>query len=400
MIDFGISQDLRRPATSGHQKVTMVELFFDLVFVFAITQLSHALLADVTVANGLRIGLLLLAVWWAWIYTSWATNWLDPDKALVRFMLFVLMLSGLVMSAAIPRAFTERGLAFALAFVVIQVGRTAFACWALRRHSDSHFRNFARITCWLALSGVFWIVGGLAEGNLRLTCWLIALAIEYAAPALGFWTPNLGRSTTRDWDIDPAHMAERCSLFVIIALGESLLVTGATFEKAVWKPTTMMAFVVAVVGTIAMWWVYFNIGAEEATHRFKRAENPGSIARLAYTYLHLPIVAGIVVAAVGDELVLAHPYGPIDTKTAATLIGGPFLFIGGTLLFKRATAGRWPLSHLVGLCLLLLTILTVPFLWPLGVAVLCAGILVLIAIWETLSLRAVKKTLTSHMGEH
>ncbi|HRD78030.1 MAG TPA: low temperature requirement protein A [Hyphomicrobiaceae bacterium] len=378
----------------------MVELFFDLVFVFAITQLSHALLADVSVANGLRIGVLLLAVWWAWIYTSWTTNWLDPDQTPVRFMLFVLMLSGLVMSAAIPRAFTDRGLAFALAFVVIQVGRTAFACWALRRHNEGQFRNFARIGCWLVLSGVFWIVGGLASGNLRVTCWMIALAIEYMAPAFGFWTPHFGRSTTRDWDIDPAHMAERCALFVIIALGESLLVTGATFAAAAWKPTTVMAFVVAVVGTIAMWWVYFNIGADEATHRFKSAEDPGRIARLAYTYLHLPIVAGIVVAAVADELVLAHPYGATDNKTAATLVGGPVLFIGGTLLFKRATAGRWPLSHLVGLGLLLLLLLTVPLFWPLGVAALSAGILVSIAIWETVSLQSVRKELTMSLGEH
>lgn len=378
----------------------MVELFFDLVFVFAITQLSHALLADVSVANGLRISLLLLAVWWAWIYTSWATNWLDPDQAPVRFMLFGLMLSGLVMSAAIPRALSDRGLAFAVAFVAIQVGRSAFACWALRRHSDSHYRNFARITCWLALSGVFWIGGGLAEGNLRLACWVIALAIEYSAPAFGFWTPHLGRSTTGDWDIDPAHMAERCALFVIIALGESLLVTGATFATAVWKPTTVLAFVVAVVGTIAMWWVYFNIGAEEATHRFKTADNPGSIARLAYTYLHLPIVAGIVVSAVADELVLAHPYGATDTKTAATLIGGPVLFIGGTLLFKRTTASRWPLSHLVGLGLLLLLLLLVPVLWPLGVAALASGILVLIAFWETRSLQSIKKALIPPVGGH
>jgi low temperature requirement protein LtrA len=366
----------------------MVELFFDLVFVFAITQLSHALLADVSVANGLRIGLLLLAVWWAWIYTSWTTNWLDPDQTAVRHMLFVLILSGLVMSAAIPRAFTDRGLAFALAFVAIQVGRTAFACWALRRHSDSHYRNFARITCWLALSGVFWIAGGLLEGTLRLSCWAIALAIEYAAPAFGFWTPHLGRSATRDWDIDPAHMAERCALFVIIALGESLLVTGATFAGATWTPATATAFVVAVVGSIAMWWVYFNTGAEEATHRFKTAEDPGGIARLAYTYLHLPVVAGIVVAAVADELVLAHPTGATDAKTATTLIIGPSLFVGGTLLFKRVTLGRWPLSHLVGLGLLLVMVPAVSSLSPLGLAALSAGILVLVAIWETLSLKA------------
>ena len=400
MHDFGISQDLRRPSASGHQKVTMVELFFDLVFVFAITQLSHALLADVSIENGLRIGMLLLAVWWAWIYTSWATNWLDPDQTAVRHMLFVLMLSGLVMSAAIPRAFTDRGLAFARAFVVIQVGRTAFACWALRRHSDSHYRNFARITCWLALSGVFWIAGGLVEGTLRLSCWAIALVIEYAAPAFGFCTPHLGRSTTRDWDIDPAHMAERCALFVIIALGESLLVTGATFAAAVWTPATAMAFVVAVVGSIAMWWVYFNIGAEEATDRFKTAEDPGGIARLAYTYLHLPIVAGIVVAAVADELVLAHPAGATDAKTATTLVGSSLLFIGGTLLFKRVTLRRWPLSHLVGLGLLTLLVPTASVLWPLGAAALNAGILVLVAIWETLSLKPVKSRVAPTTAHH
>lgn len=397
---FGNPQDLRRPTTGGHQKVTMVELFFDLVFVFAITQLSHALLADVSVANGVRIGLLLLAIWWAWIYTSWVTNWLDPEQSAVRFMLFGLMLSGLVMSAAIPRAFSDRGLAFALAFIVIQVGRAAFACWALQGHSDSHYRNFARITCWLVLSGVFWLLGGLVDGNLRLTYWMTALAIEYVAPAFGFWTPHLGRSTTRDWDIDPAHMAERCALFVIIALGESLLVSGATFAKADWKPTTIMAFVVAVLGAIAMWWVYFNIGAEEATHRFKSADDPGGIARLAYTYLHLPIVAGIVVTAVADELVLAHPYGAVEAKTATMLIGGPVLFIVGTLLFKRVTAGRWPLSHLVGIGLFMLLLLTVPFLWPLGVAALCATILVMIAVWESLSLQTVKKKLVPATGDH
>jgi low temperature requirement protein LtrA len=400
MPRLGILQDLRRPALGGHQKVTMVELFFDLVFVFAVTQLSHALLADVSAANGLRIGLLLLAVWWAWIYTSWATNWLDPDKALVRQMLFVLMLSGLVMSAAIPRAFTDRGLAFALAFVVIQVGRTAFACLAMRHHSDSQFRNFARITSWLALSGLFWIAGGLVEERLRLILWLVALTLEYAAPAVGFWTPHLGRSTTRDWNVNPEHMAERCGLFVIIALGESLLVTGATFAGAVWTPTTMMAFFVAVVGSIAMWWVYFNVGAEEATQRFKTADNPGAIARLAYTYLHLPIIAGIVVAAVGDELVLAHPYGHTDGKTAAMLVGGPVLFIAGTLLFKQATLGRWHLSHLVGLVLLLLISLAVPYVWPLGVAALSASVLVVIAVWETVSLRKVKTNLQPNTEAH
>lgn len=387
MKDIGLVRDVRRPATDGPQKVTMVELFFDLVFVFAITQLSHALLADVSVANGLKIGFLLLAVWWVWIYTSWVTNWLDPDQPPVRMMLFCLMLSGLVMSAALPRAFTDRGLVFALAIVAIQVGRSLFTCWALRRHSDGNYRNFLRISCWLGLSGLFWIAGGLVDGGARVAFWVIALAIEYAGPATGFWTPHLDRSTTKDWDVDPAHMAERCALFVIIALGESLLVSGATFAKADWKPTTLTAFFVVVVSTIAMWWIYFNSGAEEAAHRFRRTDDPGRIARLAYTYLHLPIVAGVIMTAASDELVLAHPYGTTDGKTAAMLIGGPMLFILGNLLFKRVTVGRLPLSHLIGLFLLALLVPATAWLWPLGVAALCAGALILVAAWEALSLK-------------
>jgi low temperature requirement protein LtrA len=388
---FGLRHDVRRPNVGGHQKVAMVELFFDLVFVFAITQLSHALLYDVSVATGMKIGLVLLAVWWVWIYTSWVTNWLDPDTLPVRTMLFALMILGLVMSAAIPRAFTDRGLVFALALVAIQVGRTLFVCWALRRHSEGNYRNFLRIACWLSASGIFWIGGGLLDGNARVAFWVMALVVEYGGPATGFWTPHLGRSTTRDWDVDLSHMAERCALFVIIALGESLLVSGATFSKASWQPTTIMAFITVVVGAFAMWWIYFNIGAEEAVRRFRNADDPGSIARLAYTYLHLPIIAGIIVTAVSDELVLAHPYGATDGKTAATLIGGPMLFTLGNLLFKRTTAGRWPLSHLVGLGLLALAIPMSAWLWPLGVAGLAASVLALVAVWETLSLQAGRK---------
>lgn len=386
MAIFEASRERRRLETGGHQKVKMVELFFDLVFVFAITQLSHALLADVSVGNGLRMGLLLLAVWWAWIFTTWVTNWLEPDEPANRLMLFALMLAGLVMSAAIPRAFTDRGLAFALAFVAIQVGRSLYVCWAVRTNDASLYANFVRITCWLATAGLFWIAGGIAGGSMLFILWTVALAIEYAGPATGFWTPHLGRSTTQDWNIDPAHMAERCSLFIIIALGETLLISGATFATATWKPIIFAAFASVVVATIAMWWLYFNIGAEEAAERFVGSEDRGRIARLAYTYLHLPIVAGIVATAVAYELVLAHPYGATDAKTAWTMIGGPLTFVLGLLMFKRATAGRWPLSHLVGLAMLAATTFVVPLVSPTGLATVCAVILIVIAVWETISL--------------
>jgi low temperature requirement protein LtrA len=282
---------LRRRAPHEHARVTYVELFFDLVFVFAVTQLSHALLADLTPLGLLHAALLMMAVWWVWIYTSWVTNWLDPERAPVRLMLFALMLAGLVLSTSIPQAFGSRGLAFAGAYAFMQVGRCLFMLWALRGESPGNFRNFLRIAAWLTLAGAFWIAGGLAEGGWRLGLWLVALAIEYVSPSAGFWTPGLGRSTTADWDISGVHMAERCALFIIIALGESVLVTGATFAGMSWTPTAIGAFLTAFVGSVAMWWIYFNIGAERAGRHIAASGDPGRVARFSYTYLHLPLVA-------------------------------------------------------------------------------------------------------------
>jgi low temperature requirement protein LtrA len=379
---------LRVRGGHGRSRVTYVELFFDLVFVFAITQLSHTLLEHLSLGGLLQTALLFLAVWWVWIYTSWATNWLDPEKAPVRLMLFVLMLAGLVLSTSIPKAFDIKGLAFAGAYVVMQVGRCLFTMWALKTHSPGNYRNFQRITCWMALSGVFWIAGGLAEGNERLWLWLAALAIEYVSPPLRFWTPGLGASTTADWDVEGGHMAERCGLFIILALGESILVTGTTFGNLPWTAATVAAFAVAFVGSVAMWWIYFNIGAERASRTIAASSDPGRVARLSYTYLHIPLVAGIIVAAVGDEMVLAHPLDAADLKGAAVLLGGPALYLAGNLVFKRATANSRGLSHMIGLSLLALL---TPAAASVGLLTLSAAttlVLVVVAVWETRSFRS------------
>jgi low temperature requirement protein LtrA len=369
-----------------HNKATFVELFFDLVFVFAVTQLSHTLLEHFTLAGIIETVLLLMAVWWVWIYTTWVTNWLDPDKTPVRLMLFALMLAGLVLSTSIPEAFGSRALAFAGAYVFMQLGRSLFMLWALHGHSPANYRNFLRINTWLALSAVLWIGGAVAEGEARLGLWIAALAIEYVSPSLGFWTPGLGRSTTADWDVEGGHLAERCGLFIIIALGESILVTGATFAKLPWSPVTVAAFATAFVGSVSMWWIYFNIGAERGSKRITQSSDPGRLARLAYTYMHLPLVAGIIVVAVGDELVLAHPTGHIDLKTAAAVLGGPALYLIGNLMFKRTTANRPALSHIVGLILLAGLAPLAPLLQPFTFAAAANLVLVMVAVWETRSL--------------
>jgi low temperature requirement protein LtrA len=376
-------------ARGGHEnnRVTYVELFYDLVFVFAVTQLSHGLLEHLTPLGALQTAVLMLAMWWAWIDTAWITNWLNPERTAVRLMLFALMLAGLVLSASIPKAFDDRALPFALAFAVTQVGRSLFMLWALKNHDAGNFLNFIRIVLWQATTAALWIAGALAEGPARLTLWATAVAIETSAPLLGFWVPVLGRSATTDWVVEGSHMAERGGLFIIIALGESILVTGATFAGLAWTAEHIGAFLVAFTGSVAMWVIYFNIGAERASRQIASSKDPGRLARNGYTYLHILLVAGIIVAAVGDDLALHHPNGHNDIGTAAVLIGGPALYLLGNLLFKRLSAPNLPLSHLVGLGLLALLIPAVPVTTPLLLSSAATAVLIVVAAWESISLR-------------
>jgi low temperature requirement protein LtrA len=377
---------LRERSPHQHNRVTYVELFFDLVFVFAITQISHTLLAHFTPLGVLQVTMLMLAVWWVWVFTSWTTNWLDPEQAPVRVMLFGLMIAGLALSTSIPKAFENRGLAFAVAYSAMQVGRTLFFLWSVPTSAVGQRNNFIRILIWLGISAVFWIAGGLSEGNLRIGLWLVALAIEYCGPAMRFRSPGLGASTTQDWEVEGGHMAERCALFIIIALGESIVVTGASFAEAAWTAPVICAFVVALLGSIAMWWVYFHIGAEAGSEHISRSADTGRLARLAYTYLHLPIVAGIVVSAVGDELLLAHPDGHVGVKEILSIVGGPLLYLIGTILFKHAIRGIYQLSHLVGIGLFIVLIPFAERFTPLSLAVAAAAILMIVAAWEAISL--------------
>ncbi len=376
---------LRSRRTGHHAQVTSVELFFDLVFVIAVTQISHALVEHLTWMGALEAALLLVAIWWAWIDTAWVTNWLDPDKPLVRLMLFVLMGIGLVMSSSLPEAFGDRGLAFAIAFAVFQLGRSAFMLWAVRGH-PSHFRNFTRIIIWYAASAALWVAGGFAEGEVRLACWLIAVGLDSISPALGFWVPGLGGTDTREWDVDGAHMAERSGLFVLIALGESILVTGVGFTELAWTSDVVFGMTVALLQSIAMWWIFFGQHAEAASAAISTSDDPGRVARQAYTYVPILLVAGIVVSAVGDEMVLAHPSGHMEPSTIPVLVGGPALFLLGAALFKLAVFGHWSAPRFGGLAAVVALFLVAPHLSPLLLSSATTAIVVIVAVWEAVEL--------------
>lgn len=378
----------RGHADSG--RVSMVELFFDLVFVFAITQLSHSLLADLSAHGLAEVGLLLLAVWWVWIYTSWVTNFLDPERLPVRICLFVLMFAGLLLSVSIPQAFAAHGLVFAASYAFMQVGRTLFFLWAARGAPERMRRNFQRILIWLLVSAACWLLGGFADGGARWAWWVLALAIEWLGPWAYFYVPGLGASTTADWNVDGNHLAERCALFVIIALGESLLVTGATFGDQLWTTPGTVALVSAVLGSVLMWWIYFDTGQRRAHHRLAHSKDPGRQARSAYTYAHTLIVAGIIVCAVADELVIVHPHHGENAALAA-ILGGPLCYLLGVAWFKWLTNDRRtpPLSHMVGIALL--GLLAVPsfmhWLTPLWLGLATTVVLGIVATWESVAIR-------------
>ncbi|WP_027552573.1 low temperature requirement protein A [Bradyrhizobium sp. Cp5.3] len=369
-----------------HSRVTYAELFFDLVFVFAVTQVSHTLLHHFSPLGAVHVTLLFLAVWWVWVYTAWVTNWLNPELTPVRILLFLMMLGGLVLSTTIPGAFEGRGLWFAIAYATMQVGRTAFWLFATPLHRVPVRHNAIRILVWLSISAIFWILGGFAEGETRLWLWIAALTIEYVSPAARFWVPKLGFSSVEAWAVEGGHMAERCAGFIIIALGEAIVVNGATFAELDWTADNILAFVAALVGSIAMWWVYFHKGAEAGSELISKTAESGRLARLAYTYLHMPIVAGIILTAVSDELVLKHPTGHSDIRTVVSTIGGPLVFLIGTILFKHSIRGFLQLSHGIGIILLLALSWFAADLSPLWLSVATSVIMIVVAVWESVSL--------------
>jgi low temperature requirement protein LtrA len=317
---------IRRTAAT-QQRATTLELFYDLVFVFAITQVSHLLLEHLTWEGAGQATLVLLVVWWSWNYTTWVTNELDPESIVVRLLVIALMLASLLMAIAIPEAFGDRALLFVGCYVAIQVGRHTFLTFAAAERGTLERQRAGRILTWFVGAGALWIAGGLADGTTRTVLWLAALALDYGAPLVTFWVPWRPRLTPEAWEVGTEHFAERFQLFIIIALGESIVITGATTGDLELTTARVTAFALAFLATAALWWIYFSVVATIAQRRLEESANRTLLARDAYTYLHAVIVAGILLSAVGDELVIAHPTDELSHPQLAAVVSGPALYL-------------------------------------------------------------------------
>ncbi len=354
---FGMRTNLLRTEDGHGDKVSFLELFFDLVFVFAITQISHTFVYSINGGKALE-GVLestvvVLAVWWVWVYTAWVTNWLDPDKGAVRWMLIALMVLGLVMSTSIPEAFGDRAWLFVGAYVTMQIGRALFTISSMIRFEPANALNVTRLTIWFGVSAIFWFAGAAAEDPWwRLALWGVAIVIEYLGPVSRYWVPGLRSSYIGGIPIRGAHIAERAGLFVIIAIGESIIVTGTSFTTNPISAASTFAFLGSVTGSILLWLLYFSRAEAGGSHFIRRHDHPSLVAANSYTYLHVVLVGGIVLVAVSDELVLAHPTEPARLLTIALVYGAPIVYLVGNLIFKRSIGAPWLKSHLVGTAVL------------------------------------------------
>jgi low temperature requirement protein LtrA len=308
-------------------------------------------------------------------------NWFDPDSPAVRAVLAGVMLASLLMAAALPEALGDDGLLFAVSYVALQVGRNTAALALLER--DHRLRDvFGRLVTWSVVTGALWLAGAALEPDQRLLLWVPALALDLAAPVAGYWLPGRGRAVTTDYDIEGNHFAERCRLFILIALGESIVVTGATASQVGLTASVVACLVVAFAETVVLWWLYFGSPAERAHAAVSASDDPGRVARDAYTYAHFPIIAGIIATAAGDDLLIAHPHDPQHGVGLAIVLGGPALFLLGQNLFQWMATGAVNARRLLAAALLIGLVPLASHISALVLAAMVTVILIALAIWE------------------
>ncbi len=361
--------------------VTPIELFFDLVYVFAIGLLSHHLLEHVDLRTGAETVILSLAVIYAWSATAWGANWLDPERPPVKLLLVGLMFASLLMSVAIPDAFGDRAWLFVTGYLLLMLGRATFLIVALRgRAQGEHFVNDL---VWGLLTGCLWIAGAIVDGDARLVLWGLAIvATQIGAWAL-HWLPGRGRRIDLDHtDVSAEHLLERFRLFFLIALGETVLTTGTAFVNESFEVERLLTLVVSFAGTVALWWCYFESAEPAGEEAAERSGDAGSVGWLGTWTLSLVVLA-LIAIAVGDELAIAHPSDSPTLGFTILAFGGPALFLLAQLFVFRETLGRIPRSRPLALgALVVLATATAPLTQFAAIAASTA-VLVAVAIADT-----------------
>lgn len=374
---------LRVRSSDEAPEVGAIELFFDLVYVFAIIQLSHYLLEHLTGIGVLQTAVLFLAVWWGWNYTAWAMNWLSPQHLAVRALTAFLMLAGLGMAVSLPHAFTDRPLLFAGAYICLQLVRSGFMVWATRGQQLG--ANYLKLLTWSAAASVIWLAGAFVPDDLRVWVWLLAVVVDYAAPLARFAVPGLGTAPMRTWPLHREHLAERNRLVFIIALGESILIMGFTLTDTALTAPVVAATVIGFLGLVLLWWNYFAVRIPHEREADPEGAQQTAIARTAFAYAHGVMIAGAIVVAVSIEQVTHHPSGEPDAAVIGCVTGGPALYLLGNMLYLYARTGLVPWSRVLAIAALavLAAVATTGVLAPLALAAATTACLLGLAIFTS-----------------
>jgi low temperature requirement protein LtrA len=360
----------------GEHEVTPLELFFDLVFVFAITQVTSMLVADPTWGGVLRGMLVLAAIWWAWDVFAWLTSALDVDEGGIRIAMLAAMGAMFGVALAVPGAFGPNALLFGVTYLLVRVLHLVLS--AVITRADPHRRDaLVRFAPTALIGASLLVVAAFLDGNVRIAIWVVALAVDYLGPTV----VGMGRG----WGIAPEHFAERHGLIIIVALGESLIAIGVGLSVGFeFVAGVIAAAALGVVAVSALWWLYFDVAAIFVRRRLMEASaaEQARLARDSYGYLHMPMVAGIVLFAFGLETTLHDFSHELDVLPAVALCGGvalyllahvAFLFRTTNHLFRRRTMGAAALLAVIPIALAL------PALATLGIV---SSICVLVVAWE------------------
>jgi low temperature requirement protein LtrA len=359
-------------------KVKPLELFFDLVFVLALTQCT-ALMAAQPDWDGLVKGLLILALlWWSWVGYSWLTSVIDPEEGAVRFAMFAAMAALLVAALCVPHAFADRGLLFAAAYGVVRFGQIVLMLLASRDDPGLR-RSTTGLAAGTALGVGLVVTGALFdEPEIQGIFWAVALLLDMGEPYV---------FGSEGWKLSPAHFAERHGLIIIIALGESIVAIGVGTEAVEIDAGVVVASALGIALAAALWWLYFDIVALVAERRLHNAapgKEQNEIARDSYSYLHFPMVAGIVLVALGLKKTLEHVDDPLKTVPAVAMLGGLAIYLLAHVAFRWRNVHRFSSQRVVAaalLCALVPLAKEIDALWTLAIS---AAVLALLIVYETI----------------
>jgi low temperature requirement protein LtrA len=347
----------------GEQRVTPLELFFDLVFVFAITQVTGFVSARPSWTRLLE-GLAILAVlWFAWSGYAWLGNTAHSDEGLVRVILLGAMAAMLIASLAVPHAFGRYGLIFGVAYFVVRVLHIGCYAAVARARNDRVLLSVVwRLGSTILPAAALLVLAGALSGTPRAVCWAAALVVDYG---------GVVARGVEGWRIEPGHFAERHSAVIIIALGESIVALGVGAAGVRLDAGVIIGVLLGVATAAALWWAYFDVVSIVAERRLRRADPRAQVlmARDSYTYLHFPMIAGIIVFAIGVKRTLLHVGVHLHPVVAVTLCGGLALYLVALSAFKRRNVGSFNWQRLVvagALACLVPVATTVPALAALG----------------------------------